>query len=167
MELSIGDARYGRTLRFGLFFIGPLEFRKRGARDATRLEPPVTFRFSAGAVGPSAFFCDVERARWIDRRLAPVGFADADELDEGAIHFDESDSGMKPVLMPSRLATRDHRALGSRQCGDGDPRKEARAWDQQRRILLALAAISEVGLANASGRFRRRWAVVGNDAVIR
>jgi len=80
------DARYGRTLRFGLFFIRPLELIERGACDPAGLEPHVAVCFTAGAVGPSTLFRDVERTRWIDRRLAPMTLPDADELDEGAIH---------------------------------------------------------------------------------
>jgi hypothetical protein len=80
------DARYGRTLRFGLFFIGPLELIERGARDAAGLEPHVAVRFAAGAVGPTALFRDIERAGRIDRRLAAMRLADADELDKGAVH---------------------------------------------------------------------------------
>ena len=81
-----GDARYGRALRFGLFFIGPFELRERGARDAARLEPHVAIGFAAGAVGPSALFRDVERARRIDRGLAAMCLTHAYELNECAIH---------------------------------------------------------------------------------
>src|SRR5258706_2710412 len=81
------DARYGRTLWFGLFFIRPLELVERRARDAARLEPHVSVWFAARAIGPSTFFGDIERARRIDRRLAAMCLADADELDESAVHL--------------------------------------------------------------------------------
>ena len=93
------DARYGRTLRFGLFFVGPLELVERGARDAAGLEPFVSVGLAAGAVSPSAFFGDIKGARGIDRRLAPMSLAHADELDEGAVHSYESDSPGKQIAV--------------------------------------------------------------------
>ncbi len=101
------DARYGRTLWFGLLFVGPFELVERGACDAAGLEPLVPVRFAAGAVGPSTLFRDVERAGGIDRRLAAMCLADADELDEGAVHFDESDSVGKQIVNRDRSGRRD------------------------------------------------------------
>jgi hypothetical protein len=74
-------------LWFSLFVVGPVELRERGAGYSAGLEPPVAVRFTTGAVSPSTLFRDVEWTRGIDRRLTSMRFADADELDEGAVHF--------------------------------------------------------------------------------
>src|SRR5438105_9676418 len=73
-------------LGLSLFVVGPLEFCERGARDAAGLEPPVAVGLSAGAVGPSTLFRDIERTGRIDRRPTTMRLTDADELDEGAVH---------------------------------------------------------------------------------
>ena len=80
------SGRYGPVLRFCFFLIRPLELRQRGSGDAAGFEPLVTVSLAAGAVGPSALFRDVEWTGWIDGRLAPMGLAYADELDESAVH---------------------------------------------------------------------------------
>src|SRR5438093_12397394 len=80
------SGRYGPVLRFCFFLVRPLELCQRGSGDAASLEPLVTVRLPAGAIGPSALFRDSERARRIDGRLAPMRLAHADELDEGAVH---------------------------------------------------------------------------------
>src|ERR1700730_1098143 len=71
VRATLGErTRYGRTLRFGLFFVRPLELVEGRARDAAGLEPFVPVGFAARAVGPSALFRDVEGAGRIDRRPA-------------------------------------------------------------------------------------------------
>src|SRR2546430_4850625 len=73
IEEPFGEAhRYGPVLRFGFFLIGPLELVERGTCDTAGLEPLVPVGLTAGAVGPATFFRDVERARWIDGRRAPM-----------------------------------------------------------------------------------------------
>ena len=85
MEEPFGEAaRYGPVLGFVLS--RPLELVERGPGDAAGLEPPVTLGLATGAVGPPALFRDIEGARWIERRRVPVSLANADELDEGAVH---------------------------------------------------------------------------------
>ena len=93
MEEPFGEAgRYGPVLRFGFFLGRPFELRERGSGDAARLEPLVTVGLTAGAVSPSALLRDIEGTGWIDGWLTPVGLADANELDESAVHSDESDT---------------------------------------------------------------------------
>jgi len=87
MEEPFDEAeRYGPVLRFGFFLVGPLEFRERGSGNPPGLEPLVAVGLTARAIGPAAFLRYVEWARWIDGRRAPMSRADADELDEGAVH---------------------------------------------------------------------------------
>ena len=85
-ELSDEAHRYGPVLRFGFFLVGPLELIEGGPGDAAGLEPLVPVGLTAGAVGPSTFLRDIEWARWIDGRRAPMSPAHAYELDEGAVH---------------------------------------------------------------------------------
>ncbi len=87
-------------LGFSLFVVWPIELRERRAGDAAGFEPSVAVCFTAGAVRPSALFRDVEWARGIDRRLTAMRFADADELDEGAVHYasvTERETGLEPA----------------------------------------------------------------------
>ena len=83
-----------------LVIVGPLELRESRARNSACLEPPVAVCLTAGAVGPSALLGDIERTRGIDGRFAAMGLADADELDESAIHYDavtERETGLEPA----------------------------------------------------------------------
>src|SRR5204862_4803071 len=71
---------------FGLGLVRPLELRERRARDPAGPVPHVAFGLPAWAIGPPAFLGHRERARRIDGPLVAMRPADADELDEGAVH---------------------------------------------------------------------------------